>query len=122
MQAYQLDLLQTLKNIYDVFNVSLLKPYRTVKGRKPGPPLFINVDGEDQAEIEEILDSKMHYRKLMYLVKWLGYPVTDNEWIAASDRAEANEYVAEFYLKYPRKPLPENLHREKRRQPTKAYY
>ncbi len=29
-QAYQLNFPQALKNIYDVFNVSLLKPYRTV--------------------------------------------------------------------------------------------
>ncbi len=58
----------------------------------------------------------------MYLVKWLGYPVTDNEWIAASDMAAANEYVAEFHAKDPRKLLPENQHREKRRQRTKAYH
>ena len=121
-QAYQLDLPEALKNIHDVFHVSLLEPYRTVKGREPEPPPFIDVDGEDQAEIEEVLDSKMHYGKLMYLVKWLGYPVTDNEWIAASDMAEANEYVAEFHSKYPRKPSPENQHREKRRQRTKAYH
>ena len=48
--------------------------------------------------------------------------MTDNKWIAASDIAEANEYVAEFYSKYPRKPSPGNLHREKRRQRTKAYH
>ncbi len=121
-QPYQLDLPDSLKNIHDVFYVSLLEPYQTVKGREPDPPPFTDVDGEDQAEIEEDLDSKMHYRKLMYLVKWLGYPVTDNEWIAASDMAAANEYVAEFHSKDPRKPSPKNQHREKRRQRTKAYH
>ncbi len=58
----------------------------------------------------------------MYLVKWLGYPLTDNECIAASDMAEANDNVAEFHSMYPRKSSPENLHREKERQCTKAYH
>ncbi len=71
-KAYQLDIPEVLKNIHDVFCVSHLEPYRIVKRRKSEPPPFINVDAEDQAEIEEVLDSKMHNRKLMYLVKWLG--------------------------------------------------
>ncbi len=103
-----------MKNINDVFHVSILEPYRTVKRRKSETPLFIDVDDEDQAESEKGLDSKMYYWKLMYLVKWLGYPVTDNEWIAISDMAEVNEYVAEFYSNYLCKPSPENQHREKR--------
>ncbi len=79
MQAYQLDLPDALKNIYDVFHVSLLEPYPTVKEREPDPPLFIDIDNENLAEIEGIVGSKMYYKKLTYLVKWLGYPVTDNE-------------------------------------------
>ena len=72
-QAYQLGLPKALENIHDVFHVSLLEPYHTVEGRAPLPPPLIEVDGEDLAEIEEVLDSCMHYGKLQYLVKWLGY-------------------------------------------------
>ncbi len=57
-QAYQLDLPYALKNIHDVFHVSLLEPYRTVKGRVPDPPRFTDVDGEDQAEVKEDLVAK----------------------------------------------------------------
>ncbi len=78
-QAYQLDLPKAWQNIHDVFHVSLQKPYRTIEGRAPLPPPLIEVDGEDQAEIEKILESRMHYGKLQYLVKWLGYSVSDNE-------------------------------------------
>lgn len=113
-QVYQLDLPEALRNIHDVFHVSLLEPYQTVEGRAPPPPPLIEVDGEEQAEIEEILDSRMHYGKLQYLVKWLGYSVSDNEWMLASNLGAAEEYVTEFHQKYPLKPSPENLHREKR--------
>ncbi len=71
-QAYQLDLPDALKNIHDVFYISLLKTYRTVKRRKPDPSPLIDVDDEDQAEIEKVLNSKIHYGKHLYLVKWLG--------------------------------------------------
>ena len=107
-QAYQLDLPKSLENIHDVFHVSLLEPYHTIEGRAPAPPPLIEVDGEYQAEIEEILDSRVHYGKLQYLVKWLGYAVTDNEWVPADDLGSAEEYVGDFHSKYPSKPSPEH--------------
>ena len=61
----------------------------------------------------------MDYGKLQYLVKWLGYSVSDNEWILAGNLGAAKEYVTEFHQKCPSKPLPENLHREKRRRRQK---
>ena len=84
----------------------------------PTPPL-IKVDGEDQAEIEQIFDSRMYYGKLQYLVKWLGYPITDNEWLPAQDMGAAGEYIEEFHEKYPAKPSPQNFHREKRLRKTR---
>ncbi len=60
MQAYQLNLLKSLENIHDVFHVFLLKPYHTIEDRTSAPPSLIEVDGEDQAEIKEILDSRVH--------------------------------------------------------------
>ena len=68
-QAYQLDLPKSLENIHDVFHVSLLEPYHTIKGQAPAPSTLIEVDREDQAEIEEILNSRMHYRKLQCFFK-----------------------------------------------------
>ena len=112
-QAYQLDLPKSLENIHDVFHVSLLEPYHTIEGRAPAPPPLIEVHGEDQAEIEGILDSGVHYGKLQYLVKWLGYAVTDNEWVLTDDLGSAEEYMGDFHLKYPSKPSPEHMHREK---------
>ena len=117
--AYKLELPSTFHNIHDVFHVSLFEPYRTTKGRAPSPPPLIEVEGEEHAEVEEILDSRMHYGTLQYLVKWLEFPVTDNEWLKAEDLGTADEYVTDFHEKYPKKPSPDNLHREKRRRREK---
>lgn len=110
MQAYQLDLPKLLENIHDVFYISLLEPYHIIKGQALAFPPLIEVDKEDQAEIEEVLDSRIHYGKFQYLVKWLSYAVTDNEWVPANDLGSAEEYVDEFHLKYLSKPLPEYMH------------
>lgn len=63
-QAYQLDLPQALLNIHNVFHVSFLEPYHIIQGHASWPPPMIEVDGEDQAKIEEVLNSRMYYRKL----------------------------------------------------------
>ncbi len=110
IQAYQRDLPKALQNTHDVFFVSLRGLYHTVKGR-PTPPLpLIEVDGKDQADIEELLDSHMHYGKLQYLVKWLRYSVSDNKWILDGNSGVCEEYVTEFHQNYPLKPSPENFH------------
>lgn len=78
------------------------------------------MEGEEHAEVEEILDSRVHYGNLQYLVKWLGFPVTDNDWLKAEELGTAEEYVTDFHEKYPKKPSPDNLHREKRRRREKS--
>ena len=119
MHAYKLKLPNTFHNIHDVFHVSLLELYRTTEGRAPPSPPLVEVEGEEHAEVEEILDSRVHYGTLQYLVKWLGFPVTDNEWLKADELSKAEEYITDFHEKYPKKPSPDNLHREKRRRREK---
>ncbi len=106
-------------NIHDVFHLSFLEPYRTTEGRAPSFPPLVEVEGEEHAEVEEILDSRVHYGNLQYLVKWLGFPVTDNEWLIAEELGTVEEYVTDFHEKYPNKPSPDNLHGEKRRRREK---
>jgi hypothetical protein len=73
--AYKLDLPQTMRN-HNVFHVSQLDRYTPpVVGQPPSEPLPTIVDksGEEEWEVDRILDSKWRYRKLHYLVQWAVY-------------------------------------------------
>jgi hypothetical protein len=69
-------------SIYPVFHIDLLTPYKemTIHGpnfTQPAPEL---IDGEEEYSVEKILDSQRFGRRwrLQYLVKWEGYPDSDN--------------------------------------------
>jgi len=61
------------------------------------------VDGEEEHYVEEILDARMHRRKLQYLVKFVGDDQA--EWKAAEEVNEL-EAVDVFHQRYPEKPGP----------------
>jgi len=55
-----------------------------ILGRKPQalpPPIVI--DGKEEWEVEEILDSCWHRRRFQFLVKWKGFSREYNSWEAA---------------------------------------
>lgn len=106
-------------HIHDIFHISFLEFYRTTEGRAPSPPSLIEVEDEEHAEVEEILDSRVYYGNVQYLIKWLGFPIIDNKWLKAEELGTAEEYVTDFYKKYPKKPSPDNLYREKRQRRKK---
>jgi hypothetical protein len=65
--------------IYNTFHVSLLEPYNN--GTRPLPDLLKIIDevgdieGNKEWEIEEILWSRKVKGKVLYQVKWTGYPL-----------------------------------------------
>ena len=90
--------------IHNVFHVSLLKPCeQSVEGNVSPPPPIV-VDGEEEFEVEEISDSRVRHGKLQYLIKWRGYPDTDNEWIPEDQAAGSTNLVKLFHQLYPDKP------------------
>ena len=100
--AYRLVLPKAMK-IHNVFHVSLLEPCElSTEGTVPLPPP-IEVDGEEEYEVEESLDSRVRHRKLQYLIKWLGYPDSDNEWVPEGHVADSKELVDLFHRLYPEK-------------------
>ena len=79
-QAYELAL-PTQWKIHPVFHVSLLEKYVTRVGA-PIPQERVEVDSDgDHYEVEEILDHKTKNDKTHYLVKWLGWAPSYNEWL-----------------------------------------
>src|ERR1700761_6027676 len=91
--------LPTQWSIHPVFHTDLLTPYHETPthGRnyqRPPPDL---VNGEEEYEVEKILDQRHFGRrqKLQYLVKWKGYPDSENQWVDAID-VFADNTIREF--------------------------
>jgi len=72
--------------IHNVFHASLLSPYRETAVHGPNfvPPPSDLVDGEEEQEVERILNHWLFgkSRILQYLIKWKGFPDCDNEWVS----------------------------------------
>jgi hypothetical protein len=82
-----------------------------IPNRTQSPPPLIKVQGELKYEISEILDSKINRCcacKLLYLVWWLGYKNTDEEysWLLSTELEHASELISDFHSAYPNKPGP----------------
>ena len=101
--TYQLTLPDQWK-IHPVFHVDLLTPYKETTFHsnnytRPPPDLINN---EEEYEVEKILDSRVRGRKrqIQYLVKWVGYPDSDNQWLNV-DQLTADEAIREFKRRHP---------------------
>lgn len=109
--ARRLELPPSLNAIHNVFHVSLLEPHHPnpYPTRTTPPPPTIEVDGDIEYEVEEILNTILDRRtkKLYYLVKWLGYDEVTKE--PESNLTHAPDLVAAFHRRYPSKPGPHNL-------------
>jgi hypothetical protein len=111
--SFTLRLPETIRGVHPVFHVSMLEPAtpNEIPNRVQSPPPPLEVQGELEYEISEVLDSKIDKRrscKLLYLVRWLGYENTDEEysWLPASELEHASELISDFHSAYPDKPGP----------------
>ena len=113
-QSYQIELPNTFKGVHPIFHISQLEPAHpnTIPGRVQPPHPPVEVEGEEEYEIDEIVDSKKQkfgkQTRIYYLVKWLGYEgaIDEYQWIPASDLNHAQEAVSDFHARYPNKPKP----------------
>lgn len=85
-----------------MFYVLLLKPCQGTNADN-AQPLFMKVEGEKHYEVKKILDGRTHYGKLQYLVKWMGYPQTDNQWLRLENVAGFENLIKLFHKLYPDK-------------------
>ncbi|QRW23677.1 Retrotransposable element Tf2 protein [Rhizoctonia solani] len=78
--AYCLKLPKSLK-IHNIFYVGLLsKSYKSPSQPFPEKPPPETIEGEEEYEVEQIIDSKQQQGKWFYLIKWKGYGPEDNSW------------------------------------------
>src|SRR3954465_4667867 len=94
--AYKLDLPATMR-IHSTFHVSLLKPYTAsnIFPRPTPPPPDIIDDGEEY-EVERIIAERKRYNRSEFLVKWKGYPDSDNTWEPRHNLDNAKRTLEEF--------------------------
>jgi hypothetical protein len=108
--AYELELPASMR-IHPVFNVSLLRPAADdpLPGQVQDAPPPIEVDGLEEWEVDEIVDSRWDRRgrgkpRLKYTVKWTGHPDVTEE--RAEYLENARQIVENFHRRYPDKPGP----------------
>jgi len=85
--------------IHNVFHIDLLIPYNETEAygetyTQPPPEI---IDGEEEYEIEEIINTRRTGRnkKMQYLVRWKGYLSADNQRVDAKD-VHAPELLEEY--------------------------
>jgi hypothetical protein len=106
--ALKLQLTAKEHGIHPVVSASNVQKYHTDRisecptYQMPGPTL---VDGEEEYEVEEILDSKVIQGNLHYYVKWKGYPNSENSWIPAQN-AHTPDLISDFHHLHPQAPGP----------------
>ncbi|KAF8759769.1 hypothetical protein RHS01_01831 [Rhizoctonia solani] len=106
LHAYKLQLPHTMR-IHPVFHINLLTKFHPdPHGRNPPQPApVITEEGEEEYEVEKILDSKWKGRgkskKLWYLVKWKGYDEGSNSWEPVDNVTNAKEVREDFHKEYP---------------------
>jgi Chromo (CHRromatin Organisation MOdifier) domain len=92
--AYELELPKSYSRIHLTFHVTLLEPYQRREGVEL--PELIKIDGEDEWEVERILDTRVICKKRLFLMRWKGYTRDNDLWEPEENVANANEAVESF--------------------------
>jgi len=94
--AIELELPNSIK-IHPVVNVSRVRLYKSqVKRQKKIPPKPVIVEGEEEFEVEKILNKKTVRGKEKFLVRWKGYMAGEDTWENRENLENAKELVEEF--------------------------
>ena len=87
------------------FHVSLLRPahegFPSQQQLQP-PELDPETFGPDTYEVEAILDSRIKWKRLEYLVQWTGY--NDKDWLPIKDLDGCQELIFDFHKDHPKAP------------------
>ena len=91
-----------------MFHVSLLESHvaNTFPDCVVAPPLPIQVDGLPEFEVASILNARFLYRKLQYLVDWMGYDQSERSWQPTKNVSNARLAIQELNTLFPAKPRP----------------
>lgn len=118
--AFKLQLPTNMSRLHPVFHVSLLKPYRST-GIPPTPPPILLDDGDVAWSVEALLKDRWtvvnRKRVHQFLVKWSGFGVEHNSWVAESDILDP-ALISAYKAKTPQQPAPPPKKHVKRSAPS----
>ena len=92
------------KGIHPVVSVSNIRPYipndipERPNDPHPGPDL---VDGSEEYEAECVHNLKYWRGRLVYLVKFKGWPHSSNEWLPATNLEHSKALITDFHRLHP---------------------
>jgi len=100
--AVELELPSTIK-IHPVVNVSRIRRYvGQVEGQRKEQPAPVIIQGEEEWEVERILNKRRVRGKDKYLVRWKEFTVESDTWEGRENLGNAKEAIEEFKKEYRR--------------------
>ena len=96
--TYRLKLPRTVR-LHPMFHVALLAPYIGDERNALPPP--VEVEGDEEYGVEKILDGRLWRKQKQYLMKWEGYPDSENTWEPAVGLKHALEAMSLFHDIHP---------------------
>ena len=120
----RLQLPKSWKRFHPVFHNSLISPHNETPAQGPNftrPPPEIVQGEDDHYEVESVLQSRLTPNKkgVQYLIKWKGYPCSENSWLPVSQMKSTSTLVQQFRSKNPRAPRPTSVRLLTAQQPHK---
>ena len=87
----------TTIKIHAVVNVSRIHRYTSqVEGQQREMPQPVVIEGEEEWEVEKILNKRKVQGKDKYLVQWKGFTAEGDTWEGRENLENAQELVEEF--------------------------
>ena len=100
LNAVELELPSTIK-IHSVVNVSRIQRYvEQVEGQRKEQPAPVIIEGEEEWEVERILNKWQIQGKDKYLVQWKGFMAESDTWEGRENLENAKEAVKEYKKEY----------------------
>jgi len=100
LNAVKLELPSTVK-IHPVVNISRVRQYvGQVKGQRKEQPAPVIIEGEEEWEVEQILNKRKVRGKDKYLVHWKGFTAESDTWEERENLENAKEAIEEFEKEY----------------------
>lgn len=99
--SYKLELPKKFR-IHDVFHISKLRraleteDYPDRKQDDRPAPAIQNESGNDEYEVEKIIDKRIRKNVIEYLVKWKGYDVWESTWLPMKNLNNTKELIQEY--------------------------